>query len=261
MVEIPIVSNYVDVNALITSGYYGTIVVIAVIVMAILGFLWWYISRFKHKFRIREVINGRKIIIDDWARELTSRDKIKYWQLYKSRELIPMPPADAIDVDKAGRKAVEAYRLETGEFVYIKDNAMLLNPPDEISNIQDKGLRDEKLRDWRRRNKVIETFQPFTTKQRLILVNQLQKAVLRRTNRWQDYILPIAGISALVIIVVALMIFYQDMGKPLLEMADRVNENTKMNLEIVKIFQEMKTDVQVIKAQTGGGQAAETPPP
>ncbi len=221
---------------------------IIALVLAIVGGLLFYIfsmSKFKHKFRIKEVINGRKIVRDDRARDYKTKDGVIYWRLLKRKENIPVPPPEAIELDSKGRKCVEAYRLETGEYIFIKDVSEVI--PRKIIEIENEKKREEEIKKWAKDKTVIEAFQPLTTKQRLIMINQIKKAQERRTMKWQDYILPVVGIGAVVILVVALMIFYGDMAKPLLEMGDKLNAHAQIQKNQLEIIQEIKQDIQVIR--------------
>ena len=203
-----------------------------------------------------QVVNGRKIIIDDKAREFKDRDGVMYWQLLRRNEKIPVPPPEAIEIDNKGKKCVEAYRTETGEYVFAQDRGNIQEIPKQLLKIKNDAERKEKIEEWKKSNRVIDAFQPLTTKQRVILVNQIRKAQEKKTKRWQDYILPIAGIGALVIITIALMVFYADMAKPLLDMADKQNNYATIQKEQLQILKEIKNDIQVI----GGSSYPPKPP-
>jgi len=208
--------------------------------------------QYKHRIIIREVARDRKLISYDKAREYTDRDGITYWQFLKKRKIkIQVPPADAIEIDKKGRKCVQIYLLETGDVQFIKDGGLAKKPPKEITEIKDISKRAKKLAEWKKENEVIEGFQPLPTNQRLILINQIEKAHARRKKKWQDYIMPVAGLTALIIIVVSLMIFWGDMARPLLESMDKYNQNVEIQRQSLEIIQSIKQDIQVIGGNTG----------
>ena len=217
-----------------------------------------FIKQFKHKFRIKEVINGRKVIFDDKAREFKNSEGVTWWQLYKKKIKMSMPPPEAIEIDNKGRKCVEAYRTEAGELIYALDKAKIQDVPKEVLQIKDIGEKEQALKKWREENNVIDAYQPYTTKQRLIMISEHKKALMKKTKKWQEYIMPIAGIAALTIIVVSLMIFYGDMGKPLLEMADKQNNYANIQKEQLLVIQEIKHDIQTLKDEEG--QSNKEPP-
>lgn len=260
----------------ITGGIFNVLLLVIVLVLAIVLIVFFvFIRKFKHKFRIREVINGRKIIRDEKAREVKSDDGVIYWQLLNSRVYVEIPPSEAIDVDFKGRKCVEAYRVETGEFVWAVDNAQMKEPPADLFSkppkdvlkieeevVREQGLkewRQKVLKEWQKKNNIIAAFQPLTTKQRLIYINQIKKAYARRTKPWQEYILPIVGIGALVILVVSLMIFWGDLAQPLLDMKNKQIQQDQIQQETLQIIKEIKNDIQVLDSQSGGGRPSEPP--
>lgn len=168
-------------------------------------FVIYDLMQFKHFVRVRVLVNGRRIIHDVKAREIKNKDGTYVWRLRRFKDDLPLPPPEAIDVNRKGKLVVEAYRDSEGNYTYIKDT-----------------------------NDKIETFQPLTTKQRSLLIHQIAKAHDRKTKRWQDALLPIASIGVLGIVAIALMVFYGDMGKPLLEMGDRQASLANTNLKIIE---------------------------
>lgn len=240
--------NFRGILGQVFSGLY--IVIFGAIALGLTLFIL-HISQYKHKFRIKEVINGRKIIKDDRAREFRDKhDKSWYWKLMKAKEKIPIPPPEAIEVDRKGRKCVEAYKLSTGEFVYSKDIVQFKEPPEEILNIEDPNKRKVKLEEWKKKyrdQKIVDSSQLLSTNQRLILINQIRKSEARRKKKITEVLPTIAAIAALTILVVAMMIFYEDMGKPLLAMGDKITQWNDQQTEQLRIMQEMQQNIQSIR--------------
>lgn len=223
--------EYVNtISGMITGLFYVFLLVIAVAI--IVGFL--FLSKFKYKIRIREIINGRKIVYDDKAREV-DEGGVKYWKLFKLKQKIPVPPPDAIEVMYNGKKCVEAYRTDSEEIYYIKDDA--------LEGMYEKDANGNMI--------ISKTFKPLTTNSKQILIDGIRKANDRRSKKWQDHIMPITALGSLVIIAVSLMVFYGDMAKPLLEMGDKQASITAQQKETVQILQEIIQNKQVIKDSSG----------
>lgn len=238
-----------SITGALDSGFTVLLVIISLLVIGGLGYYIYWILQFKHKFRIKEVTHGRKLIIDDRARELKDKDGGLYWQLLKTKAKLPVPPVEAIEIDQKGKKCVEAYKLESGDFIYSKDLNEAKEIPEEILNVKDMVEKQKQIDAWIKKTGAIYSKQPLTTTQRMILINQIVKAQLKKTKKWQDYLMPIAAMASLVIIAVSLMIFYGDMGKPLLQMGDRINKNEEIVLNQLQIIQEIERDVQIIKGE------------
>ena len=242
-----------------------------VIFAGIIMLAFFLVFRFKHHVIIRETVKGRKLIIFDKARDYKS-EGVPYWQLRKEkdeeRKLMPLPPSEAIEITKRGKKFVEAYRTETGEYAYIKDVGEVdrdfpedffdnVKIPEEIESIKDQKEKAQALEAWKERvitawkkeNHVIEAYQPLTTKQRLILVSNLKKANLRKGTTWRENIPMIVGLGAAVILVIALMVFWGDIAKPALDGRAMGLQEQKLQKETLEIIRDIKQGVQSIDAK------------
>lgn len=223
------------------------ITLLIVIGMSMLAFLiLWalYVFSFKHHIRIKEVVNGRKIIHDDKFKIKVDPDGTAWFRLKKFRALIPQAPEEAIELDSKGRKVVEAYKLSSGEYIYAKDISEPL--PEDIDSITDQEKREKRIKEWTKSRTAVDAYQPLTTKQRVILISQIKKAQGRRKKSWKEQLPMLVGLGALVILVVSLMIFYGDIAKPTLIMADKVLESKKIDTEQLEILGEIKNDIQQI---------------
>lgn len=215
-------------NTLFTAFW----IILGMVVLVAGWFFFAVVSKFKYKVRIREIVNGRKIIIDDRAR-LIKKEGLEYWKLMKLKDIIPLPPPHAIDITDKGKRVVELYKNDKGEHFYIHDNSD------------------------------IGEFEPLTTEERDLLINGIDRAEKRRGKKWTEHLPMIAGLAALVLIVVCLMVFYNDMAKPLLEMGDKYNQNQEIQLQILEKIEAIENNVQVLKSEdqfvTASGETIKPP--
>jgi len=189
------------------------------------------------------------------------------------KDLVEIPPPEAIELDNKGKKCVEAYRLDTGEYMYIKDEWTSKQIPSEVYNIDEKIIpkklneivnedereamisewkkvqRSKQIKEWANKNKALLTYQPLTTNQRLLLIKQIQKAEERRKKKWQDYLLPLASLGALVIVIVAGLIFWGDLAKPAIKAHEERLQYQVLTQENLKLIKEINTNVQTIKSE------------
>lgn len=218
------------IRAGVTQGVNWILLILLFIFLAVIVFFIVQILTFKHKFRVRQVVNGRKIVIDDKAREyIDKEDKNTYWQLLKLKQKIPIPPPEAIDIDKKGKKVVEAYQNSTGEFSYINDKAE------------------------------VKSFEPLTTNQRLLLINQIKKAQSRKTQSWKENLPQMVFAGAVVIILVSMMVFWGDIAAPALSAGSQMQTIAEQNKITAELLKEIKMDIQVIRGEEEG--MGPTPPP
>jgi len=207
--------------------YFGSAFV--VITLLIVLIFWLLNKSYKHIIRIKEMADGRKIIIEDKAKDHKDKKGNWYWKLKKEKDkekrLIPVPPSAAIELNNKGQKCVEFYRVETGEVVFINDPTT-----DPVKDCKD--------------------LQPLTTKQRSILIDNVVRAEQRKTKTWTENLPMIIGIGSLLILVVSLMIFWGDIAKPALD-GKKLNlvviETQKQSMEILK---DLKYGIQTIEDQT-----------
>lgn len=98
-------------------------------------------KRWKWKFVVKEVVNGRKIRRNLKAREWVI-DGITFLKVKKYAKFpAPMPPADAIELDHRGKKTVEAYFNLTGEWTYTMDRLAVVHDEDfKEADLEDPGF-------------------------------------------------------------------------------------------------------------------------
>ena len=236
----------------------------------------WCINKiaFKHKVRVIEL--GKENLELDFKARNYNKEGVLYWQLDKerSKELknMPIPPAGAINIAKRGKKSVTCFRTPTGEYIFLgRDEVNLNNIPDlnkgmpkEILELKDvakqqaliKKYQQIQLRKWRLENKGIlleGTHQPFTSKQRMVIVNNFEKAKTRKGFSLREHIPMMVSMGALVILIVCLMIFWGDIAKPALTSKAMTKDIVETQKETIEILREIKLGVQTIEAEEGGG--------
>lgn len=233
--------------------------------------LVWIVGKiiFKHKVRLIDLAKQNGLELDFKARDY-NKEGVTYWQLDKERnkELknMPIPPAGAINIAKRGKKSVTAIRTETGEYIFLdrKINLSVIpelkNIPQYILDVKDeikrKGLVTEYrklvLKRYKLKNKGIllqETYQPFTSKQRLVIVSNFEKAHARKGFSLKEHIPMMVSIGALVMIFIALMIFWGDIAQPALNSKALTKEIVELQKETMEILREIKTGQQTITSE------------
>jgi len=228
----------------------------------------WFMNLiiFKHKVRIIDL--GKQNIELDFKARNYNKNGVLYWQLNKERnkELknMPVPPAGAIHIAKRGKKSVEAIRTPTGEYIFLERNINFTTIPDlnegipkEILEMKDevkkflltKKYQEIKLKEWKLKNKGIilaGTYQPFTSKQRMVIVNNFEKAKTRRGFSLKEHIPTMVAMGSLVLIVIALMVFYGDIARPVLEARSMKANEMTIQKETLQIIKEIRLGQQTI---------------
>ena len=251
-----------------------TYTILGFIVVAIVFVWWWLEKSAKCRVRIKEVVSGRKIIRDYKAQEFTDESKVPWWKLMgekdKHKRLIPLPPEESIEIDRKGNKLVEAWRFEDGTVIFSRDDwdvkqyYEITNAPipddlqKRIDAVKDGSKKKEMLdhykkevRDkWLKDNKVIAPCEPITTKQRALYLMNIKKAESRQGFDWKQQLIPLASIGALVLIIIALMVFWGDIAAPALEAGKISSQMQQTQLETVQLLKDIKFGQQTITWQS-----------
>ena len=174
---------------------------------AVFLWLWLFYRSHDYKVRVRQITGTKvKLVFDTVAKIKEDSERIQYLKFFKKLDgnnQYPIPPQEAIDYDPSKKKkVVEAY--------YTTEEG--------IQYIEDKGQ--------------INSFQPLTTKQRAMLVNQIRKKEERKNQGWQQHIPLIVGGIAIVAILAILLIFWGDAIAPMHTYASQM-DNVADKFQIV----------------------------
>lgn len=181
---------------------------------------------------IRHVCGNRRIVEIHKGMEVT-KDGVTFIKIIKTKTELPYPPEDAIDITPKGKKFVVAYNLGGDNYQFCKDTFKRGEHKDKVIYAKDTATVDK-------------SFQPITTNQRLVLIEQIKKAHARRKNSLWDVALPIAGLGSCVMVLVALFVFWGDLAKPVLEAGEQNAAIAEKHVEITHLLQEIIQKKQVI---------------
>jgi len=210
-----------------------TLIIVGGILLFVAGICWffyWWTS-YNIFYRIRELTGDKTRIIDEKAKRVKTKEGIIKWKLRMRRDFVPIAPAEAIHLTKKGKISVEAYYTPEHEYKYINDvgEEKVEQKQKTYDYLVDKGITKN----------TVEGFQSLTTADREFYANEERLAQKYIKKSWTDYILPIAGMLGIIIIVVCMFMFWEDITKPTLEAQ-------KTNIEVMKIQVEMLTQIQEI---------------
>lgn len=217
---------------------------------AILGWYIWTLKQYKTKFIVRQITNNERVkIIEDKARFKKDKDGNHYYKLWFMKESAPLPNEDALNITGKGKDWLEAYRTLTGEYIYINDRPSIKAIPKEVLRERDPEKKAAKLDEWQKSENVKFAFVPLNTTQRATTINQIVKAQSRNKQSWKQQLPIIVSIIAVTILILSLMVFWGDLAKPLLSMADKIQTYENTRVSELQIIQEIKQDIQTIKQE------------
>jgi len=177
---------------------------------------------FKHTVIIRDA-GQNDIVIHDKAREKVI-DGVKYWQLMKERDkelkIIPVPPREAIDITKKGKKIIEVFRTSEGNYEFIKISSKNLN-----------------------------VAEPLTSKQRMILMNNFRKSQERKGFNIREHIPTMMALGSFVLILAILVFGWSEIMKPVVDVSHDRTTQLQYQKETMEILKEIKLGIQTIKGE------------
>ena len=194
-----------DTSGIINSIMYGMAGIVALTVMIGVAFIVSHYSKYRIIFNVWEVIDDQKKFKRTSAAIRKCKDtQTNYYHLLSNKERIyGQAPPQARNVDGKGRELIEVYRIGPEEYIWRTD---------KISS----ELKDGKI------SKLVHEFKPLNATQRGTIVNQMVIAESRRKKRALDFIMPIAGVMAIIVLIAVVMLFVK---KPL-EMVTGLEDKT-----------------------------------
>jgi len=161
-----------------------------------LMFFVWYIMSFKNTLIVRDLVNNRKIIRKyKWKEHKDKKGTV--WLITPFKKIKKSsPPEEAVDINNKGKKFVEAWRSseDPNTLIWIEDN---FKYSEEKKKLKAKG------------------FEPLTTLERELLIEELVKAKDYEGTDVLNKILQIAVFMVPIILVVVIAFTLGDITEAL----------------------------------------------
>jgi len=188
------------------------------VLLIVVAYFLFEMIRHRHTLVIRKIINNKKIIQKVKFRIYKDKQGTEWLKIYPSKKEYIPPSSKAIDVSRWGSMWIEAYETQNGELTYIEDQ-----------HDDGNGLK------------------PLTSSHRSLYVGQMEKAHQRKKIKWTEHLPTIVAISGFVIIIVCLMVFWQDLAIPFQERDKMVISYENIQTEQLNILKEIKLGIQRIE--------------
>lgn len=214
----------VDVAGLATGVMGGLATVILwlialIAISAIIGLLI-YLMSFKHRVRIRKIVKGRTIIIEDKAKEVRGKDGEYWWKFLKTKIKVTSPPDEAIDIGKKGKLMTEGYWIKDGRFIWRTD----ILKEEEIIEAADSVKGDHKL---------------FTSEERALYAKELKDSEAYKKKKISDLLVAAAPYIAIIMIFALFLIFFGEVISPMQELGGHVQASLETQRETMVIVRDI----------------------
>jgi len=215
---------------------WGLVIMVILGCVVGLGVFLFRISRFKHKFRVKLVTGTKTIIVDDKAKLFNDKDGVTWMKLMKRKHIIQVPPADCMDVTERGNFSVEAYYSDEGWYQFEKSASQDPKLADKMQKCGEEWKQDQKrvllkIFKWTVWKRIVtsparyvfikdqppdvEGTDVLTTKQKIIMVNQIEKAKARKGFNWRDHVPMMIGVGAIILLITVIMVFWGEFAAPM----------------------------------------------
>lgn len=201
----------------IDTAYNVVLYVFVLGIVAAIVWIIWYIRQYKNKVIIRYITNQGSYIVEDKAREV-EEDTGKFWKLWKMRVQKSAPPPESISITKNGQKFAEAYYTDETGLNWGSDtvNKDTFHQKKEVKSKSVDGKEEFVLKDM---------FMPYTAQERSLQAAQIKKAIMRQKKNLLEQIQQFVVPVVLVMMFILILIFWEDIYKP-------VQEQSQINVQI-----------------------------
>ena len=182
-----------NIDAILNTIIFSLLGLVVIVTMIIVMTM----MKYKHRITIKDPVNGGKKVEFDKFKVVKKKNGAIWWKLLKNKSMIPPAPNEVIEITKKGRYAVTYYRLNGDCFIPVKDSF--------------------DINDYDKTSKLIQEMQPYTTKEREIMVNQHNKALRDRKLKTSELIAQAIPYAAMILLVVCVMLFWGEFMKPMQE--------------------------------------------
>lgn len=202
-----------------------TYFMIGLIIVIIIAFLI-YISTFNIDATIWHIANNRKVRNKDRAKKVVDKHTgaTAYQFLWHKEVKLGEAPPEALELNSKGKWCIELYRLGRNQYRW-RVNSLAL----------ERSEQGDKIR-------VFEDFLAFTDDDRRILIEQeRKKAELHNLHGkdWKQNLPTIMAYSFMIVFVVIVFSFWNNIWQPLKEQQGMMLEQQKVTTEAMKTMQNL----------------------
>ncbi len=217
---------------------------VLLVLVGIIIFIVYTIKKFNIRFRVRMLAGDRKIIKDTRAREVYSKRGGHFLRVRGFRKNpAPLPPPEAIEIDKKGRRCIEAFLVPTGEFIYIDGTQK-----EDI--LKQLGVDPKTWVYMKDEHKSINAFEPLSTNSRALLIDQIVQSEEEKGLAWSQHIPTIVGGIVVVVVLLLVFMFWNKLTAPMEKVSVNLQATSENLVEATNRLDQIINDKQVLGSTT-----------
>jgi hypothetical protein len=225
-------------------------IIIGSVSLIAIGVLVWVIKQYNIKVTVWLLANNRCIKIDDkaWKRK-DKKTGATYYHLWRLKEVkYGEAPPEAVEVNDKGTRCMEMYRLGQDQYAWRTNKIKKVNI---ITKKDDKTGQD--YEDF----EVIESFQPITDDDRMIIVQSVRIAEEIKNmgkKTWMEHLPQIIAFGFIAIVLIGMFAFWGQIWQPMREVHQQQLAQQQVILQSMQeqraLLAELRGFVQMINPGT-----------
>jgi len=256
-----------SLGSISTSGMVDTIINVSILMIGagIVAIVLYYVyerTRYKHYLIHIFLGDNNRVFRIDKAKEWMDRDKVLKWKTLGTKEEVPIPPVDVLNITHKGKNCVIAFRTANKDFVWAKISARAGAIPKEIEEMlakcKNKEEKDKKLKEWGKKNNVIQGLDSMTANHRGMYMAQLKKAKMRSQQSLLALISPYINLGIAVVLLFGVLFFIEDIAEVgqkntgrMIELEKMILEREKVTSRNIEVLEGIRNDVKEVKSAIG----------
>lgn len=201
---------------------------------------WWMYNKKQYKYEVKlKLFQNEQFVYYQSLAKLKVEDGAKFWYVKGLKQLVTEPPATSLYFGTNGRWIAEGYYDRQAGVIWSRDTLSKADFMKIVKELQEKGERSGT-------GSVDTHYQPMSTTERSLQAHQVTKAILRKGKDIWNMIWQLLPVVILVIVFALILIFWNDIAKPVISVAGANAEISKQN----ELMQEQ--NIRLYQMLTGG---------
>lgn len=205
-------------------------------VLAVIGLIFWYLyNKKQYKYDVHlKVFSNEQFVHFQSPAKIQIVDGAPFWYIKKLKHLATAPPSASMTPGANGRWVAEGYYDRQAGVIWSRDSMSKAELARVIDELKKKGERSG--------TGMADThYQPMSTTERSLQAHQVTKAILRKGKDIWAMIWQILPVLVLVVIFALVLIFWNDIAKPVISLAasnEEISENNRfMQEQNIRLYQ------------------------
>ena len=207
-----------------TTAYTAVKVLSVVLVLGLIGWWLWNRKKYVYDVRLKVLQNGRFIDFVTVARAKVDDTGVVFWYVKGLKQYASQPPDKSMSFSTKARWVAEGYYDRLTGIMWAQD---LTTEKDFINKIQELQNSPDGI--TKGTHTIDVHHQPFTTTERSLLASRISRAMQRKGKDIWSMIWQILPAVILLVLIVVILIFWNDIAKPVIQLESATAEIARNN--------------------------------